>query len=110
MGKGRAVTTTSTIREACIACIKRIDATLPQTDSAIVLTGLVNHIKETLRNALSTPSRNCEVGTAKEQSARFDRFCYDRRSYEKGCGGCPLIGEPCCELAWAQLPYEERKA
>ena len=60
------------------------------------------------RAALAKPPRNCDVGTAREQSARFDKFCYDHRSYEKGCGGCPfLTGEPCCELAWAQMSYEE---
>ena len=59
---------------------------------------------------INKPRRNCDVGTAKEQSARFDKFCYDHRSYEKGCGGCPFLdGEPCCELAWAQLPYEAKE-
>lgn len=50
--------------------------------------------------------KNGDMGTAKEQSERYNAFCYGHRSYEAGCGGCPLIGEPCCELAWAQLPYE----
>ena len=52
--------------------------------------------------------RNCDVGTSKEQSLRFDEFCYNHRSREKGCGDCPLLeGGPCCELAWTQMPYEE---
>lgn len=65
-------------------------------------------IKEN-KTALAEPLRNCDVGTAEEQSARYAKFCYAHRSYEKGCGGCPLCGEPCCELAWAQMPYEEAK-
>lgn len=57
--------------------------------------------------ALAEPVKNCEVGTTKEQSERYNKFCHVHRSYEKCCGGCPLNGEPCCELAWAQMPYEE---
>ena len=58
--------------------------------------------------AISARPRNCDVGTAKEQAERFDEFCYNHRSREKGCGDCPLLeGGPCCELAWAQMPYEE---
>ena len=58
--------------------------------------------------ALSAPPRNCDVGTAEEQAERFDEFCYNHRSREKGCGDCPLLeGGPCCELAWTQMPYGE---
>ena len=53
-------------------------------------------------------TRNCDVGTAEEQAERFDEFCYNHRSREKGCGDCPLLeGGPCCELAWLQMPYGE---
>jgi hypothetical protein len=56
--------------------------------------------------AYEEPLRNCDVGTAREQNLRFENFCYRHRSYEKGCGDCPLLDcEPCCELAWAHLPY-----
>jgi hypothetical protein len=56
--------------------------------------------------ALAEPVLNYEVGTAREQNLRFENFCYRHRSYEKGCGDCPLLDcEPCCELAWAHLPY-----
>ena len=51
--------------------------------------------------------RNCDVGTVKELNVRYNKFCYAHRSPENGCGGCPLNGEPCCELAWAQMPYKE---
>ena len=57
--------------------------------------------------ALSEPIRNCDVGTAEEQAERFDYFCYNHRSREKGCGDCPLLDGGPCELAWAQMPYEE---
>jgi hypothetical protein len=72
---------------------------------------LLNEVKvaqDMAKAALAAPPRNCDVGTAEEQSARFDKFCYAHRSIEKGCGNCPLLlnSEPCCELDWAQMPYE----
>lgn len=58
--------------------------------------------------ALAAPARNCDVGTAKEQSARFEGFCNTHFSHEKGCDGCPLLdNSPSCVLVWAQMPYEE---
>ena len=62
----------------------------------------------TICNQLGNTARNCDVGTVKEQAERFDCFCYNHRSREKGCGDCPLLdGGPCCELAWTQMPYEK---
>ena len=57
---------------------------------------------------LSRPTRNCDVGTPEEQSARFDAHCRKHM----GCLTCPLRekdgGVPKhCEFAWAQMPYEE---
>ena len=54
------------------------------------------------------PLRNCDVGTAEEQAARFDNHCRKHM----GCLTCPLRekdgGLPKhCEFAWAQTPYEE---
>ena len=57
--------------------------------------------------ALAEPIRNCDVDTAEEQAERFDYFCYNHRSREKGCGDCPLLDGGPCELAWAQMPYGE---
>ena len=51
--------------------------------------------------------RNCDVGTAEEQSERYEKFCYAHRSREKGCGDCPLCDIVCCGFAWLQMPYEE---
>ena len=65
--------------------------------------------------ALSDPPRNCDVGTAEEQSDRFDKFCY---SHSK-CHKCPVksiwnsqhrqkqLREIIrCEIIWSQMPYE----
>ena len=62
---------------------------------------------EAVNAALAAPPRNCDVGTTKEQSARFDAHC--RKNM--GCLTCPLRekdgGVPKhCEFAWAQMPYE----
>ena len=51
--------------------------------------------------ALSDPPRNCDVGTADEQSERFDRWC-DRKNI-KDCWG---IGCRKCLIAWSQMPYD----
>ena len=47
--------------------------------------------------------RNCDVGTAEEQTGRFLKFC-DIHDCESDC---PLFKANSCELAWAQMPYEE---
>lgn len=61
------------------------------------------------RAALAAPVRNCDVGTAEEQSARMAEFC--RAQYEKSdgvllCSGCRFHDRD-CQFAWAQMPYEE---
>lgn len=58
-----------------------------------------------LRAALALPRRNCDVGTADEQSARYDEFCYQHRTIEHCCANCPVVNSATCELAWAQTPY-----
>ena len=62
--------------------------------------------------ALAAPPRNCDVGTADEQIARFNEFC-DSEWQDSGsanCGNCPLwvsgrIGHD-CQIRWGQMPYE----
>ena len=57
--------------------------------------------------ALAAPARNCDVGTAEEQSRRFCAFCRPRL---EPCDGCPCLEgsrHGRCEFGWAQMPYEE---
>ena len=56
-----------------------------------------------IETAISVPPRNCDVGTPEEQNERFLKFCtsMDCERY------CPLFKADSCELAWAQMPYEE---
>lgn len=69
--------------------------------------------------ALSAPPRQCDMGTAEEQTARYRKFCSDHKflgsdsSYVCkgfGKGRCPFFNSHTksqCKFAWAQMPYEE---
>ena len=58
--------------------------------------------------ALAAPPRNCDVGAAQEQEVRFEAFCHAHRSRERCCEDCPIVADRAsCELAWAQMPYNE---
>lgn len=52
--------------------------------------------------ALSTPPRNCDIGTALEQVARHRIWC-------KGGGDC-AVSCKMCFAKWAQMPYEKGSA
>ena len=72
------------------------------------LLGYLNQIERSAEDAISAPPRNCDVGTAEEQSERFIEFCAG-----KDCGRtCPLSDDyySRCEFAWEQMPYEEGEA
>lgn len=69
------------------------------------------------KRALAAPPRNCDVGTAEEQSERFENFCLRHIGCAEETGGRHCVGCPLekasrnitqkCELYWAQMPYEE---
>lgn len=61
-------------------------------------------IKDYVRYALSEPPRNCDVGTAEEQSRRFDNYCRGRY-----CDTCPCNAMSRCSMVWAQTPYEAQE-
>jgi hypothetical protein len=72
--------------------------------------------------ALAEPLKNCEVGTAEEQYARFKKWC-EGEFYKRPMN--PLTGEPCkscpcysvsangvdgCNyLRWANMPYKKAR-
>lgn len=80
-------------------CLNR----LGNTSYQVTVEGLLSVVNA----ALSEPPRNCEIGTPAEQSVRYEKFCFEHRTMERCCQDCPIKDEPCCELAWAQLPYGE---
>ena len=61
--------------------------------------------------------KNCEVGTAEQQANRFLEFCNkDRPMISQHLRNqticpleCPFNKSKNCNLAWAQMPYEEEK-
>lgn len=61
---------------------------------------------------IGRPRRNCDVGTPEEQAARMNKFCDSHGHGFDGhvtyaCENCKFISMDRCELAWAQMPYEE---
>lgn len=96
--------------------------------------GLINKIISSINKAeaaLAAPPRNCDVGTVKDQTERFEAFCQSNMQFYSDMFGHDAEGrldgldcrEDCpvgrmidsgtavsdrCQLAWAQMPYEER--
>ena len=93
--------TNNKLREALEAALKTIRGVINGTISP--RSNTVFDCRDKLSAALAAPPRNCDVGTADEQSERYDKFCdiHDCRS------DCPLFKADSCKLAWAQMPYEE---
>lgn len=62
--------------------------------------------------ALSEPPRNCDVGTALEQSERFMDFCRPGNR-PPNCEKCKVypkrMNKFWCQLEWAQMPYAEEE-
>jgi hypothetical protein len=59
------------------------------------------------KSALAEPLKNCEVGTAEEQSMRFYDYCLTNSKDPVACLGCPLRDKSeMCESVWEQMPYE----
>ena len=71
--------------------------------------GALDVIYEKACAALSAPPRQCDVGTAKEQYARFNKYCNKRQKTDKSnpCGRANRSSNPCakCYSMWAQTPY-----
>jgi aldehyde:ferredoxin oxidoreductase len=65
---------------------------------------------EIISRDLAIPLRNCDIGTAEEQSNRMRQFCAKRKiNGIVNCGYCPIKHQyqRDCTLAWAQMPYAE---
>lgn len=88
-------------------------AMLPQEELSLSL--LQRTIHEKCDAALAAPARNCDVGTAEEQAARFKAFCLPRVGKCSENSKCPAkhpcnqIGIQYCQLKWAQMPFAPAK-
>ena len=67
--------------------------------------GYYERILDVVNSALSAPPRNCDFGTAYEQSERFYSFCL-RHKYCSSCP-CQYTEKTSCSINWARMPYEE---
>ena len=88
------------------------DAEKVLDDSSHSMCGIPPHMNDLLariRAALSAQPRNCDVGTVEEQAKRFHSFCESNKQCGDvySCERCQLNSIEDCELAWAQMPYEE---
>ena len=109
------------MREALVQCelflgnvSRHGHQTLNPGDKCTACNG-VDELRGMVVRALSAPPRNCDVGTAEEQTERFKQLC---RKYRRGpgprtnCKGCPVSIESQhvgCTFAWAQMPYEAQE-
>ena len=97
--------------ERCASMGEQIDNQLGSSeDTVYAFRGercLAHNISECARAALFAPPRNCDVGTADEQHARFYSFC----DKIEECKECPLWRggglTSKCSVYWGQMPYEE---
>ena len=56
----------------------------------------VARIRDSIANAgviLSAPARNCDVGTVKEQTDRYTKFCGSHKNTHGNCISCPREGD-----------------
>ena len=68
----------------------------------------IKEVYEIAEAALSAPPRNCDVGTAEEQQARFIEYC----KIHEGCSECQIVKPWCrgvksCGIIWNNMPYKE---
>ena len=71
------------------------------------LDGIWKKVKDEIKQAVAEPLRNCDVGTAEEQTKRFHEFC---NTYKNGCTNCSLLEKKGhCQFNWGRLPYKEVK-
>ena len=68
--------------------------------------GALDDIRGLAKAALAALPRNCDVGTANEQSDRFDAYCKDNDCRTKPCPA-DRMGFVSCSLVWGQMPYEK---
>lgn len=93
------------MREALLRC--DAIAQFPETRELQSIKDMRNIISA----ALEAPPRNCDVGTAAEQTRRMDaEYCTVQKScYESPDGRrCPLYQTGVdCRLVWAQMRYKK---
>lgn len=65
----------------------------------------INDAIDRVDAVVALPRRNCDVGTAEEQTKRLRENC---NKYKPSCKGCKYVTDlqkENCWLKWAQMPY-----
>lgn len=99
--------------------LARIKNLADDYEQCVTKAGALDNIYALADAALSTPPRNCDVGTADEQANRFENFCLNHIGCAEETGGRHCVGCPLekasrhitqkCELYWAQMSYGEEE-
>ena len=97
------------MREALEAALKTIRGVINGTISP--RSNTVFDCRDKLSAALALPRRQCDVGTAGEQSERFMDFCRPGNR-PPNCEHCKVypkrMNKFWCQLEWAQMPCDEK--
>ena len=72
----------------------------------VVWCGIKGKTIRKCRAALAKPPRQCDVGTAYEQSERFMSYCFAKKHCEECSAHKQAEKGVLCHLFWAQLPHE----
>ena len=94
------------MREALVLCSRIIGANGIRGN---VFLDDIQESHKAITDALAAPPRQCDVGTAEEQSERFMDFCRPGNR-PPNCEECKVypkrMNKFWCQLEWAQMPYE----
>lgn len=111
--KSSAVGNAAAMREALVAIRNLVWEVQDMNGEGDVRTALPpKWVIDVVGAALSAPARNCDVGTAEEQTHRMLLYCKSHGVDESRCfrcKGCPLLTADICELSWEQMPYEAQE-
>ena len=110
--KSSAVGNAAAMREALVRLRDIALAALEKRSEGVDTVNLAEAILHHSEKALAAPPRQCDVGTAEEQAYRMRLYCKSNGVDESGCfrcEKCPFLTSDKCELAWAQMPYEEQE-
>ena len=100
------MTETTTINAVARDALCRIDMLLVSLNCDSVQKRVVDTCRMIVKQALSLPSRNCDVGTAEERMHRYQALCreIDER-HERFGEHAPAFAFP-TPFAWEDRPYE----
>lgn len=95
------------MREALEQIAKLMDRILVRTELDDEIHRIALEAQNMADGVLSLSPRNCDVGTAEEQTRRLRANC---KKYKPTCKGCEFLTNiryENCWLKWSQVPYKE---